>query len=249
MYKPFLIIVLIILVIILFNNIRQNFISIDNKINQSIIHSKEHQIKKNQNNSEYREEILSENPKIIYIHNFLNAKEAAHFIDIGDKLKQPSTIDTKDSPISLVQDVRSSQSAHVGKRRDTIVSYVEDKAVKYMGSDINKLEPLQVVVYEKGQKYNPHYDFFTPNTPDVINRGNRTKTILVYLNDIPKESGGATYFPKINLRVQPKGLDAIYFENMNDNNELDYNTLHAGEPILTDVKKYAINIWLREKNF
>jgi thymidine kinase len=69
-----------------------------------------------------------------------------------------------------------------------------------------------------------------------------------YLNDVPEEAGGATFFPKINLRVQPKSLDAIYFENMN-NNELDYNTLHAGEPILTDVKKFAINIWLREKDF
>ena len=239
MYKPFLIIFLIILFIILFNNIRQNFISIENKINQSI----------SLPDNEFREEVLSENPKIIYLHNFLTAKEAEHFIELGKKLKQPSTIDTKDSPTTLVKDIRSSQSAHIGKRRDNIVSYVEDKAVSYMNTDINKLEPLQVVVYEKGQKYNPHYDFFSPDTPDVIQRGNRTKTILVYLNDLPEDAGGSTFFPKLNLRIQPKSLDAIYFENMNNNNELDYNTLHAGEPLLTNVTKYAINIWAREKDF
>jgi prolyl 4-hydroxylase len=239
MYKPLLIIFLIILFLILLNNVRQNFISIENKISQSI----------SQPDIEFREEVLSENPKIIYLHNFLTAKEAKHFIELGKKLKQPSTIDTKDSPTTLVQDVRSSQSAHIGKRRDNIVSYVEDKAVSYMNTDINKLEPLQVVVYEKGQKYNPHYDFFSPDTPDVIQRGNRTKTILVYLNDLPEDAGGSTFFPKLNLRIQPKSLDAIYFENMNDNNELDYNTLHAGEPLLTNVTKYAINIWSREKDF
>lgn len=247
MYKPFLFILLIILFLILFNNVRQNFISIENKINQSKLSTTS--TLESQSDFDYREEVLSENPKIIYLHNFITPKEANHFIELGKKLKQPSTIDTKDSPISLAQEIRSSQSAHVGKRRDDIVSYVEDKAVSYMNIDINKLEPLQVVIYEKGQKYNPHYDFFTPDTPDVIQRGNRTKTILVYLNDLPKDAGGSTFFPKINLRVQPKGLDAIYFENMNDNNELDYNTLHAGEPLLKDVTKYAINIWAREKNF
>jgi prolyl 4-hydroxylase len=238
MYKIFLIVLLIILFLILFNNIRQNFISIENKFIQSI-----------QPDFSFREEVLSENPKIIYLHNFLSPDEAKHFIELGNKLKQPSTIDTKDSPVSLVNEIRSSQSAHVGKRRDNIVSYVEDKAVSYMNTDIDKLEPLQVVVYEKGQKYNPHYDFFTADSPDVIQRGNRTKTILVYLNDLPKDAGGATFFPKLNLRIQPKSLDAIYFENMNENNELDYNTLHAGEPILTNITKYAINIWAREKDF
>ena len=252
MYKSFLIILLIILFLILINNIRQNFISIENKIIQSIPLSKstlEPFVKEVLPYSDFREEVLSENPKIVYLHNFLSTKEAEHFIELGKKLKQPSTIETNDSPVSLVQNVRSSQSAHIGKRRDDIVSYVEDKAVSYMNIDINKLEPLQVVVYEKGQKYNPHYDFFTPNTPDVIQKGNRTKTILVYLNDLPKEAGGSTFFPKLNLRIQPKSLDAIYFENMNDKNELDYNTLHAGEPLLTDVTKYAINIWAREKDF
>jgi len=249
MYKPFLIVLIVILFLILINNVRQNFVSINEKLNKSNKSDNKSDSKSNEEfSNNYREEILSENPKIIYLHNFLTPEEAEHFINIGDKLKVPSTIDTKESPTSLSQNIRSSQSAHVGKHRDEIVSRVEDKAINYMKSDIDKLEPLQVVVYEKGQKYNPHYDFFTPDSPDVKKRGNRNKTILVYLNDVPEEAGGATFFPKINLRVQPKSLDAIYFENMN-NNELDYNTLHAGEPILTDVKKFAINIWLREKNF
>ena len=39
----------------------------------------------------------------------------------------------------------------------------------------------------------------------------------------------------------------LYFENMNGS-EVDYNTLHAGEELVTDkIKKYAINIWFREK--
>jgi hypothetical protein len=29
--------------------------------------------------------------------------------------------------------------------------------------------------------------------------------------------------------------------------EVDYNTMHAGEAIIGDNKKYAVNIWFRER--
>ena len=195
----------------------------------------------------YKETILSESPKIIYIENFVNSSQAEHLMKISDVIKKPSTIDTKGDPYTLVQDIRSSESAHLGKSRDEIVKQIENAACEYVGLDTHYLEPMQVAVYEKGQKFNPHYDFFSPDSNDISVRGNRTKTILVYLNDVAPENGGATVFPKLNLKIQPKAFSAIYFENMNGS-EVDYNTLHAGEELKTDKhKKYAINIWFREK--
>jgi len=196
--------------------------------------------------SKYKETILSESPKIIYIHNFIPEDELIdHFISLGKNLKRPSTIDTKDNPAAVLENVRTSQSAHIGKSTDKNIKILEDRACDYVNLSSNYLEPMQVVVYEKGQKYNPHYDFFG-NDSNEVTKGNRTKTVLVYLNDLPENSGGCTIFPKINLRVKPKKGDAIYFENMNGSN-VDYNTLHAGEEILGDYTKYAINIWFREK--
>jgi prolyl 4-hydroxylase len=195
----------------------------------------------------YKEVVLSESPKIIYIENFVTPEQADHLMKLADEIKKPSTIDTKDDPYTLSQNVRSSESAHLGKARDKIVKQIEDSACNYTGLDTHYLEPMQVVVYEKGQKFNPHYDFFSPDSQDIEYRGNRNKTILVYLNDIDKQYGGATVFPKIGLKIQPKAYSAIYFENMNESG-VDYNTLHAGEELQTDkIKKYAINIWFREK--
>jgi len=195
--------------------------------------------------SKYEETILSESPKIIYIKNFLPEDELLnHFISLGNKLKKPSTIDTKDNPATVMANVRTSESAHVGKSTDKIIKILEDRACEYVDLPTTHLEPMQVVVYEKGQKYNPHYDFFSADSTEV-SKGNRSKTVLVYLNDLPENSGGYTIFPKINLRVKPKKGDAIYFENMNGS-DVDYNTLHAGEEILGDYNKYAINIWFRE---
>jgi len=195
----------------------------------------------------YKEVVLSENPKIILLENFITQEEAEHLMKLADEIKRPSTIDTKDDPYTLVNNVRSSESAHLGKARDKIVLSIENKACDYVNLNTHYLEPMQVVVYEKGQKFNPHYDFFSADSQDLSFRGNRNKTILVYLNDIQEDFGGATVFPKLNLKIQPKAYSAIYFENMNGT-EVDYNTLHAGEELKTDkIKKYAINIWFREK--
>ena len=199
-----------------------------------------------ENTKKYKEEILSENPKIVYIHNFITEEEANHIIKLANELKKPSTIDSKESPVTLSANIRSSNTAHLGKSRDIIVKNIEQKASNYTNLNINYIEPLQVAVYEKGQKYNPHYDFFDTHSNVIEQYGNRTKTILVYLNDLSDNAGGNTYFPKLDLRVKPKALDAIYFENMSNGN-LNYDTLHAGEEILNDSKKYAINIWFREK--
>jgi prolyl 4-hydroxylase len=195
----------------------------------------------------YKEVVLSENPKIILLENFITEEEAEHLMKLADEIKRPSTIDTKDDPYTLVNNVRSSESAHLGKARDKLVLSIENKACDYVNLNTHYLEPMQVVVYEKGQKFNPHYDFFSADSQDLSIRGNRNKTILVYLNDIHEDFGGATVFPKLNLKIQPKAYSAIYFENMNGT-EVDYNTLHAGEELKTDkIKKYAINIWFREK--
>lgn len=231
-----LVLLLICLLIVIISSIKQHF---SNPVTQLA--------KEPFKDKKYKETILSENPKIILIENFVNPLQAKHLINIADQIKKPSTIDSKDDPYTLAKNIRSSESAHLGKARDAIVKEIEDAACSYVKLDTHYLEPMQVVVYEKGQKFNPHYDFFSPDTADLAYRGNRNKTILVYLNDVKEEDGGATVFPKLGIKVQPKAGSAIYFENMNENG-INYDTLHAGEELQTDKQnKYAINIWFREK--
>ena len=70
--------------------------------------------------------------------------------------------------------------------------------------------------------------------------------MLVYLNDIPKEFGGATYFPHLNIKIQPKKNSALYFKNVLKNQKGDQNTYHGGEALRTNhTEKWAMNIWIR----
>ena len=53
-------------------------------------------------------------------------------------------------------------------------------------------EGLQVLHYQAGEKYEPHWDYFQDQV-NQVNGGQRVATMLMYLTDV--EEGGETVFP------------------------------------------------------
>lgn len=51
---------------------------------------------------------------------------------------------------------------------------------------------MQILHYEHGQKYEPHYDFFHDKANLELG-GHRVATVLMYLSEVAK--GGETVFP------------------------------------------------------
>jgi prolyl 4-hydroxylase len=194
--------------------------------------------------NKYSSLILSISPKIIYINNFITPEEADYFISYIDNYKEPSIVNLYKENI-IRKDVRTSYTTCINPSNIHCIN-VKNRVAQYFKSDIKRLSQLLCSLYEKDQFYKPHYDFFFPRSEEDYKNidNNRSKTIIMYLTNIPKEAGGCTSFPNINLKVQPKRLDALYFENIRDN-KFDYNTLHAGEPIIGNYKKYICNIWDR----
>ncbi|WZY86252.1 hypothetical protein YC2023_032636 [Brassica napus] len=76
-------------------------------------------------------------------------------------------------------------------------------------------EGLQVLHYEEGQKYEPHYDYFVDEF-NTKNGGQRMATMLMYLTDV--EEGGET----------PRMGDALLFWSMRPDAMLDPSSLHEG---------------------
>lgn len=62
--------------------------------------------------------------------------------------------------------------------------------------------------YEPGQKYDPHYDYFTDKV-NIARGGHRIATVLMYLTDVLK--GGETVFP--NAEVSSEFLLSFYWKN------------------------------------
>lgn len=53
-------------------------------------------------------------------------------------------------------------------------------------------ESIQILHYENGQKYEPHFDFFHDKVNQELG-GHRIATVLMYLSNV--EKGGETIFP------------------------------------------------------
>ena len=74
--------------------------------------------------------------------------------------------------------------------------------------------------------------------------GQRLATIILYLTDV--EAGGGTAFPAIDIEVQPKKGNALFFLNTDRYRMPNHKTLHAGLPVQKGCKIIASK-WLRER--
>ena len=185
-----------------------------------------------------REEILSSDPNIRLIHNFLEVGEAEHLIDtVHRRLNSSNTT------------IRYSKSGFIGKSEDLIITKIENRIAKYLNSTLDHMERLQLLNYKKGQFYNYHFDWFTDYnyTINEDRRNQRKHTMILYLNTIPKQYGGGTSFKYLNITVNPIKNNALYFHNLHQNGTGHNMTLHAGDELLSDeVQKWVINSWTRE---
>lgn len=127
---------------------------------------------------------------------------------------------------------------------DTIVQRIRARVARFAGVGEDFLEPLQVVRYNQGQHYAKHHDFFPIcDIADKYRNGRRTRTFLIYLNDLPDgEIGGGTQFPELEVELRPEKGAALVWNNCLDNGHEDGRTLHAGLPLHEPGSvKYAIN--------
>jgi prolyl 4-hydroxylase len=115
---------------------------------------------------------------------------------------------------------------------------------------IENMEGTHVVKYQIGGEYKGHHDFFHPGEGyyenEIKRGGQRTKTALVYLND--DFTGGETEFPNISRMIKPLKGKLVIWDNMNDAGQLNYDSFHAGLPVISGVKYIAV-IWIREGRF
>lgn len=173
---------------------------------------------------------ISFSPRIRYLHRLLSPEECDHILKVAQPLFSRSPVR------GSVTRVRTSTTAMLGGRHDdAIVRRIRQRIARFSGYDAELLEPLQVVRYEQGQKYEGHHDFFDVcDLEDKTHNGRRQVTFLIYLVDMPAgEQGGGTRFPELQLEVAPEKGSAVVFNDCFDNGAEDGRSLHAGQPPLS----------------
>lgn len=80
---------------------------------------------------------------------------------LGTPLLARSRVAEKES---VVSNVRTSFTAFLGRSEDPVVACIEKRASHMTNLPVENIEPLQVLRYQKGQQYEPHFDFFGNDT-------------------------------------------------------------------------------------
>lgn len=200
----------------------------------------------------WQTEELSEAPKIIFIHNFLSYNECDHLINLAKPCLERSTVvDETGSGEVAFHAGRSSQGMFIqGYLRDAVVQEIEARLSRLTGLPQENGEAIQVLFYNVGAEYQPHYDYFDPNSPgsqSTLKRGGqRVATVIMYLNT-PLQ-GGETVFPVAGVSVTPRKGTAVLFYNCLPSGKEDSLTLHGGAPVI-EGHKWIATRWFRQARF
>ena len=187
-------------------------------------------------------------PELVVFANLLTPSECDELIAAAlPRLKRSLTVDQITGGEEL-HAARTSEGMFFERTESELVRRIEARIAKLLQWPACNGEGLQVLRYQKGAQYLPHYDYFDPGEPgtvDIIKRGGqRVGTLIMYLNEPAK--GGATVFPDLGLSVMPRRGHAVFF-----NYQLPQPqnlTLHGGEPV-TEGEKWIATKWLREREF
>ncbi|KAL3757180.1 hypothetical protein ACHAWU_004612 [Discostella pseudostelligera] len=189
-------------------------------------------------------QLLHAHPPIFIVDNFLTPAECDFLIEASNDALGPAPVVGKGS--GEVSPSRTSSTCYLA--REDLPEYLR-KVCLLTGKPPEHCELPQVGRYLPSQQYLQHFDAFDLSNEDgrrfASNGGQRTVTVLVYLNDVPR--GGATSFPNLNIEVRPRrGMALVFFPSTLDG-LLDKMALHAALPAV-DVK-YVSQVWIRQSNY
>lgn len=193
-----------------------------------------------------RPSVTFKSPDAAVYENFLSDVECGLLIWMAqDRLKRSTVVNNKNGD-GYVDNNRTSYGMSFTVGENSLIKHIEEKISQVTGLPVENGEGIQILRYQVGQEYKPHFDYFDPNSPGVADqvKNNRICTFLMYLNT-PKD-GGATIFPDAGVRVAARQGNALMFSYPTATP--DTKTLHGGEPVVQGEKWIATK-WIRQNRY
>ncbi|SEA74246.1 prolyl 4-hydroxylase [Thiothrix caldifontis] len=182
--------------------------------------------------------------QIYTIDNFLSPSECEQVIAITKQNLSPSLVSHYNGDPAF----RTSMTCHLRYNEDPFIDYIDERIARTLGICLSYSEAIQAQHYEVGKELKAHHDYFTPNTPAYAEfadeKGQRTWTFMVYLNNTPK--GGGTHFVYMDHTFYPKQGQAVIWNNLYPDGLPNRQTLHHGMPV-EEGEKTIITKWFRDK--
>lgn len=191
------------------------------------------------------------NPRAALLDGLLSPDECGNLIDYAySKGLNKSGVVDGETGESVKHHARTSTSVFLTRAETPLIDTIEQRLAQLTNWPISHGEGLQVLRYEAGQEYKPHFDWFDPKKPGSANHlkrgGQRVGTTVIYL--ATPEEGGGTQFPKSGVQVYPRAGGAIFFADVDVSGRPDEMSLHSGMPVIKGSKIVA-TYWQREGPF
>lgn len=108
--------------------------------------------------------LLCRNPNIFKISNFLSKDQLTFFDEYCRKNigRFEKSFTQDEFGAEVISNERTSRYLWFGKQQNRYISLIEKKAADTVGLSIEHVEPLQLVSYTKGQRFNDHHDAGKP---------------------------------------------------------------------------------------
>lgn len=176
-----------------------------------------------------------EGPTAFLVENLLSNEDCEHVKELASARLRTSYVGD-----SRASDIRTSKLTFLPRTTSKRLEAMHRRFADVLGLKEEDLEgaveDLQVVRYQEGQEYQPHFDY---------GRTKRLATLLIYLD--PAETGGATSFPLafsgFGLQVRPRRGSGILFYSQRPDGNLDELSLHGATPVVRGTK-WVCNLWV-----
>lgn len=198
--------------------------------------------------AEFEREPLSADPRIERFREALTPIECAWLRASAQTRLAPSLVADPRTGTARADPVRTGQTMCFSPAVPGVFARrLAARLAALAGRDLAAAEPLAVLRYRPGQEYKAHHDWLGSAAlarDPLREAGERIATVLGWLN-VP-EAGGATLFPRLDLRVEPVLGDVLAFANIDAAGAPAEHSFHAGEPV-TAGEKWLASLWIRAR--
>ncbi|GFR49100.1 hypothetical protein Agub_g10896 [Astrephomene gubernaculifera] len=201
--------------------------------------------------------VLSWHPRIFLYKGILTHDECDFLIEEATSRLERSGVSDSVTGAGGLSDIRTSSGMFYVRGENPVVKRIEERLAMWTMLPVENGEGIQVLRYQKTQKYDAHHDYFSFEGADE-NGGNRMATVLMYLS--APEEGGETVFPKVpappgqtsanfsecgmrGMAVKPVKGDAVLFWSIQPDGRFDAKSLHGSCPVIRGVK-WSATKWI-----
>jgi len=192
------------------------------------------------------EHTFNDSYKILEIYDVLTKEECASMIAAAKQYDIQRSDLVGYEKNSIDKGIRDSFNIFLNDSRGDAFETFAKAAADLTGMPATHQEDTQIVFYMPGGYYRAHYDGCeVAYRQSCVNAygsaGDRLATLLVYINDDYK--GGNTEFTKVGFSVTPEIGKGILFYNIDENEEIIYESQHTGTDVI-EGNKWIATKWV-----